>query len=99
MSFIQRLNCGKVESQSTVDVMIIPMGTEKEALRLASTLRSEGKRVEVELSGKKLRKAMEKANREGVAQVIVLGEREVVDGVYEVKDMVTGEVEKVEFGG
>jgi len=90
---------GKVKALATVDVMIIPMGTEKEALCLASTLRAQGKRVEVELSGKKLRKAMEKANREGIAQVIVLGEREVADGMYEVKDMVTGEVEKVEFGG
>lgn len=83
---------GKVEAVAEVDVYIIPMGTEKEALRLANTLRAEGKRVEVELSGKKLRKAMEKANREGIGQVIVLGEQEVVEGKYKVKDMETGEV-------
>lgn len=71
------------------------MGTEKEALRLATKLRAEGQRVEVELSGKKLRKAMEKANRKGIAQVIVLGEQEVADGKYKVKDMKTGEVEEI----
>lgn len=88
---------GKVKSLAVVDMLIIPIGTEKQALRLASALRAKGKRVEVELSGKKLRKAMEKANREGVAQVIVLGEREVAEGVYALKDMVTGEVEQVRF--
>lgn len=82
---------GNGKAEAEVDVYIIPIGTEKEALRLATKLRADGKRVEVELSGKKLRKAMDKANREGIAQVIVLGEQEVMEGTYKVKDMVTGE--------
>ena len=88
---------GKVEPQANVDIYIIPIGTEKQALRLATDLRQAGNRVEVELGGKKLRKAMEKANRENIAKVIVLGETEVVAGQYELKDMVTGEVETVKF--
>lgn len=88
---------GKEDRSAHVDVYIIPIGTEKEALRLAHALRQSGKRVEVELSGKKLRKAMDKANRNQVAQVIVLGEQEIAQGTYEVKDMRTGEVQSYCF--
>lgn len=88
---------GKTETASYVDIYIIPLEVEKEALRLAHALRKEGSRVEVELSGKKLRKAMEKANREKVAKVIVLGEQEVQSGKYQLKDMATGLVEEVRF--
>src|SRR5690606_32170972 len=51
-------------NEALVDIFIIPLNTEKEAMRLAWQLRQQGNRVEVEMSGKKLRKAMEKANRE-----------------------------------
>lgn len=87
----------KNADQSFVDIYIIPLNTEKEALCLAWQLRQKGNRVEVELSGKKLRKAMEKANRENVKKVIILGENEIQIGRYEIKDMQTGEVEYFEL--
>ena len=64
---------------------------------MASALRKEGKRVEVELSGKKVRKAMDKANRENVVKVIVLGEDEVQQKQYQLKDMASGAVEMMAF--
>ncbi|MEK4532921.1 histidine--tRNA ligase [Solibacillus sp. FSL K6-1554] len=85
------------EDQALVDIFIIPLNTQKEALRLAWQLRQQGNRVEVELSGKKLRKAMEKANRENIRKVIILGENEMKSGRYEMKDMQTGEVEQFEI--
>ncbi|MEK5186146.1 histidine--tRNA ligase [Solibacillus sp. FSL W7-1324] len=84
-------------AQALVDIFIIPLNTEKEAMRLAWQLRQQGNRVEVELSGKKLRKAMEKANRENIRKVIILGENEIQSGRYELKDMLTGEVEQFEI--
>lgn len=84
-------------NQALVDVFIIPLNTEKEALRLAWQLRQQGNRVEVELSGKKLRKAMEKANRENIRKVIILGEDEIESGRYEMKDMQTGGAEQFEI--
>ncbi|MCH7321970.1 histidine--tRNA ligase [Solibacillus sp. MA9] len=80
-----------------IDVFIIPMNTLKQALQLATALRKTGQRVEVELSGKKLSKAMDKANRENVGKVIVLGENEVAANKIAIKDMVSGRVEEVEF--
>ncbi|MEK5077869.1 histidine--tRNA ligase [Solibacillus sp. FSL W7-1436] len=83
--------------QALVDIFIIPLNTEKEALRLAWQLRQQGNRVEVELSGKKLRKAMEKANRENIRKVIILGENEIHTKRYEMKDMQTGKVAQFEI--
>ncbi|MGE7983480.1 histidine--tRNA ligase [Solibacillus sp. NPDC093137] len=84
-------------NQSLVDIYIIPLNKEKEALRIAWQLRQQGNRVEVELSGKKLRKAMEKANRENIRKVVILGENEIQRGRYELKDMKTGDVEQFEI--
>ncbi len=83
--------------ESDIDIYIIPIGTEKEALVLARALRNEGNLVEVELSGKKVRKAMDKANREKVKQTIVLGENEVEKNRYKMKDMASGEEQVVSF--
>jgi len=75
--------------QAPIDIYIIPINTIAESLVLAKVLRKEH-RVEVELSGKKIRKAMDKANRENIPFVIVLGEEEVTQGQYILKNMHTG---------
>lgn len=85
------------QEEATIDLYLIPINTKKEALVLATVLRNEGYRVEVELSDKKIRKAMEKANRENYKQVIVLGENEVAANQYNVKNMATGEEETFKF--
>lgn len=76
--------------QAPIDIYIIPINTIAESLVLAKALRKEH-RVEVELSGKKIRKAMDKANRENIPFVIVLGEEEVTQGQYILKNMHTGD--------
>lgn len=76
--------------QAPIDIYIIPINTIAESLVLAKVLRKEH-RVEVELSGKKIRKAMDKANRENIPFVIVLGEEEVTQGQYILKNMHTGD--------
>ena len=76
---------------SGINYYIIPLGTEKEALRVAADLRRSGKTVELEMSKRKLGKLLEKANREGVRNVIVIGEEEVRKKKYKVRDMMTGE--------
>lgn len=89
---------GKIEQNApSVDIYIIPLGTEKEALKLATALRREKYKIEVELSGKKVKKAMEKANRENTPKVIVLGDNEVNQNMYKIKDMKSGEEEIVAF--
>lgn len=79
---------------SNVDYYVIPLGTGKEALRVANDLRKKGYIVELEMSSRKLGKLLEKANKEGVRNVIVIGEEEVKKNQFKVKNMETGE-EKV----
>ena len=88
---------GRVNQAAEIDMYIVPLGTEKKALQLATVLRSKGLRVEVELAKKKLNKAMEKANRESIENVIVLGSDEIEDGSYTIKNMKTGERTKVVY--
>ena len=60
-----------------MDYYIIPLGTQKESLLVANYLRNQGYKVEYEMSNKKLGKALEKANKEKIRYVIIIGENEV----------------------
>lgn len=77
------------------DIYIIPMGTNPEALRLANDLRKVGLKVELDLSVKKLKKALDYANKEGIPYVIILGENELKENIVQVKYMIEGTEEKV----
>ncbi|MEG9295195.1 histidine--tRNA ligase [Mangrovibacillus sp. Mu-81] len=87
----------KTSSKSGLDYYVIPMGMGKEALGLANELRAEGYKVECDMSGKKPGKLLDKANKEGVRNVIFIGEDEVKENRYKVKDMVTGEEEAFSY--
>ncbi|USG66378.1 histidine--tRNA ligase [Brevibacillus ruminantium] len=73
------------------DVLIIPLGTEAEVLRLAQRIRRSGLRVEVELMGRRLKKALDYANKERIPLVLIVGENEMAAGKVVVRDMVRGE--------
>lgn len=83
------------KKRSLVDIYVIPMETEVEALKIANEIRGLGLRVELEMSGKKIKRCFEYANRENIPYVIVLGENELEEGKFNVKNMETGEEECV----
>lgn len=76
-----------------VDYYIIPLGTEKESLFVAKALREKGYRVEVEMGIKRLRRALHRANQENIPKVIIIGEDEVANNTYNIRNMETGEEE------
>ncbi|TLS34931.1 histidine--tRNA ligase [Pseudalkalibacillus caeni] len=78
-----------------VDVFIIPIGTEKESMRLAGALRRSGIRTEIELSEKRLKKSLDYANKENIPYVLLLGENELEENKITVKNMESGEEQKV----
>lgn len=86
----------KVKENQNIDYYIVPLGTPKEAFLVANDLRSKGYKVEYEMNNKKIGKALEKANKEKIRNVIIIGEDEVRNNQYKVKDMFSGE-EKVEL--
>ncbi|MBC8059434.1 MAG: histidine--tRNA ligase [Clostridiaceae bacterium] len=80
----------RAENLCFIDIFVIPMNTEKEALKLAASLRKMGYRVDMEMMGKKLKKSLDYANKENIPFVIVLGENELKDGIIKLKDMKIG---------
>lgn len=81
----------KVVENSNVDYYVIPINTLKESLLVARYLRNKGYKVELELANKKLGKALDKANKENIRSVIIIGEEEVKNKQFKVKDMLSGE--------
>jgi histidyl-tRNA synthetase len=93
-----RLVMSVSDQQSTTgpDLFIAPLG--EPALRhagiLAQELRRNGRRIEVG-TDTKLKKAMELANKLNARQVLIIGDDEIAEGLYTLKDMATGEQRKV----
>ena len=76
--------------QSNISIYIIPMNTEIECLKLANELRGLGINVEIEMKRKKVGKALDFANREKIPYVIILGEDEINNQKFILKDMLNG---------
>ena len=77
------------------DLFIIPLGTQFEAIKIASELRTSGKIVEIAFGERGLKGSMKAADKSGAKYVLVLGETEVASGTVELKTMSSGETKSV----
>jgi histidyl-tRNA synthetase len=79
-----------------VDVFLAPMGeaAEEHAGALAAELRAQGFSVE-RSADRKLKRALEVANKTGARYTLILGDDEVSTGTYSLKDMASGEQVKL----
>ena len=79
-----------------VDVFLATMGeaAEQHAGALAAELRSQGFSVE-RSADRKLKRALEVANKTGARYTLILGDDEVSTGTYSLKDMASGEQVKL----
>jgi len=68
--------------------LIVSLGEDKEAIKLAGRLRSKGKNVLLFFG--KPTKALEFANSKNIGEVIFIGKEEIKKGKYKVKDMGSG---------
>ncbi len=96
MLVMQAKNLAFPESR-ICDIYIAPMGeaaTEKSAV-LATKIRSEGFWCETDLMGRSLKAQMKYADKIGAKYVVVLGDNEISTGVIEMKDMQSGETQKI----
>lgn len=85
---------GEGEARSA-DVFLVPLGTEADSLGLANRLREGGIKVELELSGRRLKKALDYANKEAIPFVLIFGENEKNSGTIVIRDMRRGAEETV----
>lgn len=72
---------------SSYDLLIIPPDTNVESLKLAGKLRSNDIKVIIEMNKRKVKKALESADKNKIPYVIVLGENEIKTREIEIKDM------------
>ncbi len=78
------------------DVLVLPMTDDlSPAVAFATACRSAGVRAQLYTEGKKFKAKMNYADRVGVPYVAFLGEDEVAGGVVSLKDMTSGDQEKV----
>ena len=78
-------------SSSPIDIYVIPMGTNIESLKLANELRKLDIKVDLEMNNKKLKKSLDFCNKENIPYVIILGEDEIANNSFKLKDMINKE--------
>ncbi|MED1557115.1 histidine--tRNA ligase [Bacillus paramycoides] len=81
---------------STADIFIIPLGTELQCLQIAQKLRATTSlKVELELSGRKLKRALNYANKENIPYVLIIGEEEITTEIVVLRNMKEGTEVKI----
>ena len=88
----------ELNQKSQLDFYIIPMNTEKESLKLAVELRKQGFNVDISMNGRKMKKCLDYANKANIPYVIILGEDELQNKIFYIKDMNQKEQYEVSFG-
>ena len=88
---------GKNAENSLYDLLIIPIDTNVECLKLANKLREQGIKVLIEMNKRKVKKALDSANKNNIPYVIILGENEIKENTLEIKDMKNSTNIKVEI--
>jgi len=79
------------------DVYIIPVGDNSlaSADSLAQTLRSEGVRAELDITGRKIDKQLKAALKKGIPFAVFVGENEISTGSYTVKNLIDSTEQKI----
>ncbi|AVZ71952.1 histidine--tRNA ligase [Streptomyces lunaelactis] len=83
----------ELELPATTSVFAVPLGDEARRVlfALVTELRRAGVAADFSYGGKGLKGAMKSANRSGARYTLVAGERDLAEGVVQLKDMESGE--------
>ena len=89
---LNEMNLIKDTKKSVADLLIIPMVEDLSIpIKLATRLRNNGIRTEVYLNNKKLKAKFKYADKLQIPYVIVIGENEIAENKFKLKNMETGE--------
>ena len=93
---LNELNLIKANKKSISDILIIPMVEDLSVpISLATKLRNNGIKTEIYLNNKKLKAKFKYADKLEIPYVIVIGEDEISQNKFKLKDMKTGEEKEV----
>lgn len=79
------------EEKSLIDIYLVPLDTNIECLKLATTLRENNIKVLIEMNKKKVGKCFEYADSENIKFISIIGSNEVSSRVIKVKNLKTKE--------
>lgn len=97
---LNELNLIKADKKSVSDVLIIPMVEDLSMpIKLATELRNNGVKTEIYLNHKKLKAKFKYADKLEIPYVIIIGEDEINQNKFKLKDMATGEEENLTLEG
>ena len=89
---LSEINQIKADRESISQVLVIPMDTEiEQSLIIANSLRNAGINTDVYLEDGKIKKKMKYADRWNIPYVIIVGEDEIKNQRFALKNMKTGE--------
>lgn len=89
---LNELNLIKETKRSVADILIIPMIEDLSVpIKLATKLRNNGVKTEIYLNNKKLKAKFKYADKLQIPYVIVIGEDEIANNKFKLKNMETGE--------
>ncbi|MGM5480479.1 MAG: histidine--tRNA ligase [Nanobdellota archaeon] len=74
----------------TVDLFIVPLGTEKESFDIAKQLRNEGISVDVDMMGRGPSKNFKYADKQDIPFVAIIGEDEIKANTITIKELADG---------
>jgi len=82
--------------KTVTQVLVIPIATLKEAIKLVKELRTEGIRAEIDLTGRGISSNLDYANSLGIPYVVFLGKKELEAGKVKLRDMKSGKEKMLE---
>lgn len=91
----------ELELPAATDVFAVPIGDEarRALFRVVTELRREGVAADFAYGGKGMKNAMKSANRSGARYALLVGERDLAQGVAQLKDLLSGEQTAVPLDG
>ncbi|MDO8467582.1 MAG: HisS family protein [Nanoarchaeota archaeon] len=92
---LDRLSLLSNPSSSKERILIVSLGQDKESIKLAQKLRNEGKSVIIYYG--KPSKALEYANSYSIQNVIFIGEKEIKEKKFKIKDLKTGKEKELKI--
>ncbi|KOG87949.1 histidyl-tRNA synthetase, partial [Streptomyces varsoviensis] len=89
----------ELELPAATEVFAVPLGEEarRALFTVVTELRRAGVAADFAYGGKGLKNAMKSANRSGARYAVVAGERDLAEGVVQLKDLESGEQAPVAF--
>lgn len=86
-----------LNNNTSLDLYIIPLGTKSESLKLANKLRQYNLNIDIEMNDKKIKKSLDYCNKENIPYVIILGEDEINNQTFNLRNMNTKEEYPIKF--